>query len=543
MYRGEVVFYQEFILENMEQIVKFESKNLKQGINKLILLDQNLTPISVRMLFSSIKDINLLAVTCSQAFKTKSKVEILIEDSDNSSVDEFSNLSVTVVPEYALPAGGFSQNILSNLFIGSEISSFTEPTSEYFNDVGISSDSKLRLLMLTSGTDNYLWNIIPSESQPLTFKQKAGLDLKGTATNITTGIPLQNSEITLSFQQNDEMAFLTQKTNSAGNFVFPGLLFSDTARIKIQAKNEKGSLNSDISLLPFINEVVPPDSWLKPSANSVKIPEQLYKQKYSLSLIEKRSKNQRRTYPQRILPDKKIAVNDGHFRLYEKADQVINVAESGISYDNVIDFITGKATGVDIFGDNIRIRGLTSFTDGSTPLFLIDGVPVTSGPDFQYPEESGISNEEQKTRSNLQAMQSVKSIPINDVEKIEILKSPQNLAVFGVKGANGVIAIYTQRGKSGSSKQIAKGLLERSIAGYSSSKKFYSPEYVNSSLTPGQNDFRLQLYWNPEVKTLKGTTAITFFTNDLTGRYKVFVEGISSKGRVCLGSSEFEVTR
>jgi TonB-dependent SusC/RagA subfamily outer membrane receptor len=76
------------------------------------------------------------------------------------------------------------------------------------------------------------------------------------------------------------------------------------------------------------------------------------------------------------------------------------------------------------------------------------------------------------------AIDKIKSIPVGDIEKVEILKSPQNLAIFGTEGANGVIAVYTRKGKSTVSSAMAKGVIEQKIAGYASHKSFYSPKYT-----------------------------------------------------------------
>jgi hypothetical protein len=49
------------------------------------------------------------------------------------------------------------------------------------------------------------------------------------------------------------------------------------------------------------------------------------------------------------------------------------------------------------------------------------------------------------------------------------------------------------------------------------------------------------LLWEPEIIIQKGKTDRAFFTSDQTGKYKVIVEGISESGKICIGSTEFEV--
>ena len=82
--------------------------------------------------------------------------------------------------------------------------------------------------------------------------------------------------------------------------------------------------------------------------------------------------------------------------------------------------IQGKVAGVDVSRDKIRVRGVTSLNN-TDPLVIIDG--------FQ-----GMS---------------MSSINPNDVESIEVLKDASSTAIYGARGANGVILITTKNGKTG----------------------------------------------------------------------------------------------
>jgi hypothetical protein len=110
----------------------------------------------------------------------------------------------------------------------------------------MSATTKQRLLMLTNGWSNYLWNQAPTSYEPLKYKQSAGLELHGLATEVATGQPLKNGEITLILEKDREMAFLTQNTDSDGFFTFSGLLFNDTANILFRPKT-----NGEGKILPL----------------------------------------------------------------------------------------------------------------------------------------------------------------------------------------------------------------------------------------------------------------------------------------------------
>lgn len=97
---------------------------------------------------------------------------------------------------------------------------------------------------------------------------------------------------------------------------------------------------------------------------------------------------------------------------------------------NAFEALQGKAAGVDItssqrpgeLGD-IRIRGNRSLNASNSPLYVVDGVPLNSG--------------------------GIETINPRDIESIDILKDASSTAIYGSRGANGVILITTKRGKTG----------------------------------------------------------------------------------------------
>ena len=84
----------------------------------------------------------------------------------------------------------------------------------------------------------------------------------------------------------------------------------------------------------------------------------------------------------------------------------------------------------------IRIRGIGSITASSEPLYVIDGIPVQSG--------SIATNDNDGRSTNVMS-----AINPNDIESVTVLKDAASTAIYGSRGANGVILINTKSGKSG----------------------------------------------------------------------------------------------
>lgn len=102
-------------------------------------------------------------------------------------------------------------------------------------------------------------------------------------------------------------------------------------------------------------------------------------------------------------------------------------------------------------GVDINIRGITSPFAGAdnNPLFVIDGVP------FRTNINSFGNND---NTSNINAGNPLESINPNDIESIDVLKDAAATAIYGSRGANGVIIVNTKRGEKGEKMSIAVNL-------------------------------------------------------------------------------------
>lgn len=91
--------------------------------------------------------------------------------------------------------------------------------------------------------------------------------------------------------------------------------------------------------------------------------------------------------------------------------------KQGSGYSDIYEYIKGRVAGVEVNGTSISIRGVRSITGSNEPLILVDGVETS--------DISGISPDM--------------------VERIEVLKDASSTALYGFRGANGVILIYTRK--------------------------------------------------------------------------------------------------
>lgn len=97
---------------------------------------------------------------------------------------------------------------------------------------------------------------------------------------------------------------------------------------------------------------------------------------------------------------------------------------------------------------NILIRGVSSITGGNQPLYVIDGFPIGSGGGGSNMRSYGSNSYSSTSMANNTAtrINPLSSINPSDIESIEILKDASATAIYGSRGANGVVIITTKRG-------------------------------------------------------------------------------------------------
>lgn len=172
-------------------------------------------------------------------------------------------------------------------------------------------------------------------------------------------------------------------------------------------------------------------------------------------------------------------------------------------------FIT-QNNGLPGSGFNILIRGRNSISQGTLPLYIIDGIPFDATNPTQVIATGSIN-----------VMNPFNSVNPGDIESIEVLKDADATSIYGSRGANGVILITTKRPKAGSlntSLDIRTGFskVERALH-LMDGKQFRSMRreaFRNDSITPDINNAPdLEgidtIINNDFTKTLIGGTAAT----------------------------------
>ena len=117
-----------------------------------------------------------------------------------------------------------------------------------------------------------------------------------------------------------------------------------------------------------------------------------------------------------------------------------------VSVDNLLQ---GKVAGVRVVstsgepgaGVNVTIRGVGSIRSGSTPLFVVDGLPLSNDDVSPSGTNVGFGSSTAKNPLNF--------LNTSDIESITVLKDASAAAIYGARGSNGVVLVTTKKGSKG----------------------------------------------------------------------------------------------
>ncbi|MDY3444796.1 SusC/RagA family TonB-linked outer membrane protein [Riemerella anatipestifer] len=155
---------------------------------------------------------------------------------------------------------------------------------------------------------------------------------------------------------------------------------------------------------------------------------------------------------------------------------------------------------------DIRVRGVGTFTASARPLYVIDGVPVN---DTNF----GVLNSDGTT--SYTTLSPLSAIPSEDIESITVLKDASATAAYGARGSNGVIVVNTKRGRTGKARFTI-----------SSSLGFQNDAYSKREMLTGhQRLMLLQEGIKNENPTLYPTmdAALAFIKRNNLGNYNGWV--------------------
>jgi hypothetical protein len=503
---------------------------LPEGIIKLTLTTRENLPLSERLVYIERESPPKIEVeTDKQIYKKRDLINLKISLSGDSTIEREGNISLAVVDEtFTNNASRFPSTISSWFLLESDVRGNVEEPSYYFDPSNTDRLKDLDLLLLTQGWRDFTWKYDTAY-----FPPETGFTVSGRLRNFYKNKSIEGSRISVGIFGSTSSFFTTLPVDSTGKFNLSGVDLTGEARLIVSGIDQKDRMKGLLILdsLKYIPAKVSDSlsfvSILTENKNSklksyYTINEEILK-KYKLSdtirigevsIISERHKD---------FQTEKVEKSRSK---YGTPEGELIITEQMKSYNSLLELIRGRFPGVEVLkGGIIRIRGAFTLqkdtitpdgVSGTLPLILVDGNPVP------YEE--------------------IFNIPVNYIERIDVLKSVGATSVFGMRASSGVINLITRTGESSEINTPVEYSTNIRFSGYNEPRIFYSPEHLpdsNSDLNP---DFRSTLYWNPDVN-LEGTNKVilNYYNCDNSSIVRITAEGITTTGIPVTGKAEYEV--
>ncbi|WP_454881592.1 TonB-dependent receptor plug domain-containing protein [Sphingobacterium detergens] len=506
--------------------LKVSKEALPQGVLSISIL-QGRQILSERLFFNAINDGLQIHVTSDKAiYKTREDVKLTIETRDARGEAVPAAISLSVVDDKILSYLNDKQHdLLSWMWLGTAVQGDIYQPAFYFDPTKDKRTQALDILMLTQGWRNYKWDKVLSNDELTVVKTPPNNLLRGVVYRQGKG---RNTVYSSKMYVVADSLLYTVTPDKQGRFsvrTIPCALWR--IYIPTHRKNEfyyvTASRNEDLASVrekrratvpvlvkfettPLIQRVndetpLPPKIEMEPQAsNRDGVLEEVVVLGYDV--------DRKRSLTGSVVT---ISGND----LYAQAD--------------LISTLSGKLAGVSVSPSVERsnapvvIRGMNSIGGTGGPLFVVDGVPYN---------EANMAN--------------FTGFPPELIQSISILKDASATAIYGVRGANGVILITTKGGK-GMEGDAASFLGNSHLVGpqeyltlntvspkvrFDQPQEFYVPKYQNKQALI-KDDFRDNIYWNYHIETnAQGRALVTFPNADENTSYRVIVEGIGKNGMI-----------
>ncbi len=500
--------------------IDINTKDFPMGITKFSILDAGRNIVAERLVFiNDNKQLHIDLELDKDVYETREKTKVTITTTNANNKPIPSNISVAVADNKLVSFADDKQDhILSYLLVSSELKGNIHKPSFYFNPKEPKSNKALDYVMLTHGWRDYINAPIPLENTRFKPEQK-GIQ-SGKVVN-KKGKPIE-ANLMLFDNRGDKV--LTFKSNAEGKFQFKS---NSQTEYTLLAYNETGE-----------------------KLNVIKNTFQAGYKTETDAAIQKKNREKTKVFPRNKKPiqetikedavanialaedsaqlDEVVVVGYGTTNKKEVTGSVARVVTEELSASGVsiAAAVQGRVAGVNVITANgspgnaskIMIRGVSSISGNNAPLYVVDGVPTDE----------------------------ISHLDPSQINSVDILRDASATAIYGSRGANGVILIATKSGnfynnwnKKRLNNTKFKNYAVTTFYNYSDNaytdrpRTFYVPKYNSKIIPDERTDFRQTIYWNPVVQTDEnGKAEFEFYNSDAITSFKITAEGIGYNGLV-----------
>jgi hypothetical protein len=479
--------------------VDIDKSRLGEGISHITLFNSAGKPVCERLYFKRPGGLDFIVKSDQESYGRRRKVSLSFEARNEKGELSDANASVSVYSDDGLKPG---IDIVSYLWLKSELRGNIEDPGFYFLNAGPQADAALDNLMLTQGWRRFVWDdILNRKIAPVAFlPELQGHIITGKLTDVRSNAPVGGVLAYLSVPGKNFQLY-TSRSDNAGRLTFYARNISGPSELVAQTNFRQDSIYQIEMSSPFSTSYA--SSLLPALSLGEGLRSGLLKQSLGNQVQNVYLGNKLRTfYP--------AATDSGSFYLDPSKSYVL---DNFVRFNTMEEVLKEYVTEVPVTRQreefNIWVAFKRHYNDSYRnvePLLVFDGIPIF----------------DRGTKMVRYDPKKVKTVEILD------RKYYHGLATF-----NSIIHFKSYRSNLPDF-QLDRRASVMDYEGTQLRREFYAPVYETASQSAERMpDFRNLLYWSPDVKIgPSGKTELTFHTSDQTGKYVVVLQGISSTGRV-----------
>ncbi|WP_020600638.1 carboxypeptidase-like regulatory domain-containing protein [Spirosoma panaciterrae] len=522
--RGRVIDGRKILLQNGVAKVSLPIVTWLPGLAQITLYDAIAKPQAERLVFvpESVAPVRVLMSVNKKLYKPREQVSLSLNLSDNGS-PALAALSASITDAGKVPDDTADATLPVHLLLTGELRGRIDNPNRYVVNRSTETRRALDDLLLTQG-----WRRV--EGTPKS-DSLGGVSIRGRILHAKNG-PIAGAQFVVASTGSGQSFVKSAAADEQGRFRLAGLAIADTVQLmtRILDRQSRNLSAKDA----FLVQEWPGQEWesderavsLNWSALRTQLEAARIRQEANTDFYRDKTAKALNEVTVRAQKFDKRPEDIQQRSLHNEADAVIVVDEKSVPYQNLYEMIQGRLTGVTVKRVGaavarayyVSMRGTNSFSMGSQPLYLMDGMPI------EDPDGNALL-----------------LFSASDIERIEVLKSAITTGTYGARGGNGVIAFYTKRARSmqGSAKPD-EGMTPIQFIGYPSvQREFYVPRYdaeTTAGPISGPVDDRDVLYWKPLMQTdSQGHSQLRFPLSDVVRTVRVVIQGVTVDGRPVAG--------
>lgn len=540
--RGLIQYYEKIDWNDQAISLNVPTKVLADGLSHLTYFDENMLPQAERLIFKNENEkIQLSMEVNKNDFSLREKTEVTISVNDFAGIGKVASASVSVIDYNQINPDEAGHNIVSSLWLSSDIAGGIENSLQYVEG-DVESLDKLDLILLTKGWRRFKWGNIQNDQFEITYLPKVGFSVSGKVFGNRGKKPLEDQSLLHMSQFNGQGSFQESITTAEGAFdfdelkYFEGSSFLQMNNIKNGTRLSYDELKENVAGLPIYKPFYR-ELRINNAEETIK-KTQLSETQELLALLDSTYYRDLGTVVVEATRFDEVAANQERGQLYKAGRysySVTDMMKSGSYFRTPLHVLLGRMPGftmINRIGDPLnpyvkmdrRDEGIVANTNPSI-LFMIDDGRVT--------------------------LQDVMMLNPVRIDRIEVMKASQAFHLYGSEAGGGLVAIYTKTreelvdyNKFMSDKADSKKDFDQFIlpGGYYSAREFYSPDYSIPDPDHARTDYRNIIHWETKIRTNEdGKYAFSFYNADIPTEVMILLEGITDQGEPFTATAVYNV--